>query len=368
MFKNLNWIMNGTPLTPFLDGDMGGNNGGGTSSTGTVSNTAVNATVQSGTSESASPVFNSLADTRNSVLGMFQPPTEGQGIQGTVPQVNPVQQPLPQTQPEPELILGKFKTKEDLAKSYTELEQYNSRRNAELSQKSNELVQRDNELAQLRQQLENQRTQNQASNVPQPQQAPQMQQEPLNGDIEAKREALNNLFYDDILEFDKKFKEEAKAEALAAFKQEFGPELKILENQKISAEMNRKVQEFQQIHPDLLNMSNEIFQVIQMFPELNQRPDGLEKAYAAATQLKQINKPPEQLLQDQNFVDNYIINNPNIENRIVQSYMQKVRQQQSNIPTQINSGNGGMIPLTPENKPKTMDDAASIAKRMLGGF
>lgn len=72
-------------------------------------------------------------------------------------------------------------------------------------------------------------------------------------------------------------------------------------------------------------------------------------------------KTAEEYSKDDEFLNNYIFSNPNIKDKIVKDYLQKITQ---NSPIKMESG-GGSISLTPPSQPKTISEATRLAKSIV---
>lgn len=169
-----------------------------------------------------------------------------------------------QTEGEP--LLGKFKSVDDLAKSYQELER--------------KLGSRDEEKEQLRQQLYMLQGYLQA--------LPQMgQQQPTPEQQQATDE------YDELLaEFEQLYpgltkamtrqQEKAMAERLAQIEQKVGQAVAPVQQFMMQEHFNRQALELAAKYPDFKDYAQDMMQIYQTQPMLAAMPDGMETAYQIA--------------------------------------------------------------------------------------
>ncbi len=169
-----------------------------------------------------------------------------------------------QTEGEP--LLGKFKSVDDLVKSYQELER--------------KLGSRDEEKEQLRQQLYMLQGYLQA--------LPQMgQQQPMPEQQQAKDE------YDELLaEFEQLYpgltkamtrqQEKAMSERLQQIEQKVGQALAPVQQFMMQEHFNRQALELAAKYPDFKDYAQDMMQIYQTQPMLAAMPDGMETAYQMA--------------------------------------------------------------------------------------
>lgn len=73
-------------------------------------------------------------------------------------------------------------------------------------------------------------------------------------------------------------------------------------------------------------------------------------------------KKPKDLIQDKQFLSNYVFNNDEVKNAIVQDYLNKLKSAPNiKVATNFNSS----IPLTPPARVKTLAEASQIAKSII---
>lgn len=90
-------------------------------------------------------------------------------------------------------------------------------------------------------------------------------------------------------------------------------------------------------------------------------PHSLELAYAKV--LEKNFKSENELVNDEQFINNYILTSEKVKQKIINNYLQTLKQ--SKTPTVISSKSGGFVGLTPQDKPKSLDEAKKIMELML---
>ena len=74
-------------------------------------------------------------------------------------------------------------------------------------------------------------------------------------------------------------------------------------------------------------------------------------------------KSPKNLVLNKDFLEKYVFNNENIKNEIIERYIEKINNISS--PRIMGGGEGAKVILTPNAKPKTIQEAGIIAREML---
>lgn len=239
-----------------------------------------------------------------------------------------VAEQVAETPSQTDLLLGKFKTVDDLASAYKNLETFNT--------------QTRQELAQLRQmaQMNNQ--------VPaQPQQA-----QPTVEDIAQLNEKFLEQFYDNPLEA---IKEVAKVMV--------EPIQQRIQAEEIQKQWTEKARNFSQEHPDLFDHSQEIAQFFAENPELQMKPNALDIAYNAVKGAKAQPVDPMAYLSDPNFIAK-AAQNEQVRNAVLQAHMQSIKNNPA--PSLISAQQGGQQIATPENSPKTLKEGTSQFLKAFG--
>lgn len=120
------------------------------------------------------------------------------------------------------------------------------------------------------------------------------------------------------------------------------------------------VSEFLKKNPAAKNYASEITQTLLGDQAVASLPNALDLAYAQV--LAKHFKSENDLLKDESFVNDRILNNADITKKIISKYVSGIRK---NVPTVIGSQAGSSVTLTPQEKPKTLTDASNILMRML---
>lgn len=251
-----------------------------------------------------------------------------------------------------QLILGKFKDTDSLATAYQNIQSHSSRvanQNALLIKQVEELTAK----------LE--------SN-----QQPQQKTTPPNNDDDSNKDDVSEDEIDSFLNNPAEYKSKLKQEILGEIKSQLAPDLNLVQQIRTSheetAEWERKAIEVaqafdpetgEQLYPDFFDLKDEVDQAFKMFPQLIQSKD-FEGAIKAARLIKQAANPtpapkPEDLLNDESFVNEKILTNPQIKEKLLKSHMEEIRK--GTPPPQINGNAGGSPPASPIEKPKSLKEA-----------
>ncbi|AZV56074.1 hypothetical protein [Clostridium sp. AWRP] len=305
------------------------------------------------------PAPQSLRDQAMAILAQSQGGDPSQGVAPTQGQPqstegNPQGEQTPNQAPAGEqpnqapdnadaLILGKFKSPEELANSYTNLEKMNTQTRQELAQAQQAAQAAEMAVEQMKQQMQG---------IVNPQQTqPQLTPEQQN-------EAFMNKFY-----------ENPTGTIQEMLKTIVEPQIQPIQQQMQAQQQqqawNQAVGDFAQKTPDFDNWKGQMGQVLDANPnlaDLARIPNGLEIAYNMAK--GQNYQDPSSMLQNQDFVKQNILSNQDIKNQIIQEYLQGI-QQGEKAPTVINGQANGSTVVVPEGKPQNMKDARAMAIKML---
>lgn len=131
---------------------------------------------------------------------------------------------------------------------------------------------------------------------------------------------------------------------------------------------NNEIQNMYNAYPDFDQFIGDVQSLVEQHPErYADRPGGLEEAYFRAKAEKSMYSPtPEQLAQDPDFINQYVMNNPQVQTQIVQQYLQQKQQGNQQIPPVMGRGTGGFTPQTPENSPQTLREASRQFMKSIG--
>jgi len=123
-----------------------------------------------------------------------------------------------------------------------------------------------------------------------------------------------------------------------------------------------KVSQFFNQNPEAKNYSKQIANELISDKHLSSNQNCLEYAYSKI--LKQNRVEPASLVDDQQFLDNYVYSNDKIKQRIIEDYILSL----NNSPKQPRfiSGEPSTISVSkPSNKPQTLKEASNILKKLL---
>jgi hypothetical protein len=266
----------------------------------------------------------------------------------------------------------KFVDEDSVVKSYTSMEQLSSRMGTENAQLKGQL---DN-MIKLNQELM-QRFPAPSSQPNNPQQS-QQPAAPTPEDVEKQNsEFIENLMSNPMETLTKFFSDSIKPvisqelKPIQDFKTAYMTDKTIKEWDDKTAKFANEADEagalkrpdFKDVWPDMVN-------VFKTIPSLVNEENALDFAYnyAKGTHAGQQGSAPavdpQQLLQDKNFVDNFVLNDQNIANAILAKHMQGI--QNGNPPTVIGSASGGQPVVVPPDTPRDLSQATSLWKKAMG--
>ncbi len=139
-------------------------------------------------------------------------------------------------------------------------------------------------------------------------------------------------------------------------------ESKNLENNKPFYETEswqESVNNFLKQNPNANEFASEIVNEILKDKDLANNPNSLSIAYNKILASKYI--PKQNLLEDEDFINNYILTNEKINEKIISNYIKKLN---NNIPKVIASSHLSSVGLTPNKKPTTLEEARVLANNM----
>jgi hypothetical protein len=242
-----------------------------------------------------------------------------------------------------DLILGKFKTVDDLANSYKNLEGFSTQTRQEVAQLKSLVDNYQNIIGMLQQQ-------GQQPNQMQPEQAQVVEPQIDN-------EALLTQFYDDPAGTLSKMIEQKARELINPIQSK----LQMDEEQKV---WNQRAVDFGKSHPDAGQYAEEMKQALIQFPDLQKSPSAFDIAYNYVKGQKAASLDPANLAKDENFLNQYVLNNPDVKNRVLQTHMQSI--QQNTPPPVLGNQVGGQQLGMPEQRPTTLQESTNLLLKALG--
>jgi len=262
----------------------------------------------------------------------------------------PVTEPVTQT--EPELIMGKFKSQDELIADYTA-------KQAQLEQ----LPQLQQQFEAQKQQLEMMQSliQSQKPAEPVKQEEPELTPE----QIAEMNQAMQDKMYNDPIGFANEIKAQAQAEAM----KQIQPLLQEREMAQKKATWDNTInqlyeanqQEFDALKPAMQKITQQLGDMLSKMP-----PDiAAQKVYdmAKSTYVPPVAPPaqktPQEMLADPEF-QKLVMADPNISKMIIQQYAGQIKAGQP--PVTIGGQAGGQIPATAGNSPKSAREAYAMHK------
>jgi hypothetical protein len=194
----------------------------------------------------------------------------------------------------------------------------------------------------------------------QPQETQQAQPEPVSSDIANWDEETWQKFYDKPNEILGNVVNQAVQKAVQQFASEKLDPI-IQERQ-----WNNEIQRMYDTYGDFDQFIGDVQALV------NQNPDryadgkgGLEEAYFRAKATRGMTDPA-QIAQDPQFLQQYVLNNPNVQQQIMNQYFQTKQQTNQQIPVTMGRNAGGFTPQTPDASPQTLKEASRAFLKQLG--
>jgi hypothetical protein len=134
------------------------------------------------------------------------------------------------------------------------------------------------------------------------------------------------------------------------------------EPQYLSDTWRLKVANFLETNKNAKFFAYDIAKELASDKALANMPRSLEFAYAKV--LAKNYKSEQELVNDSNFIEKHILTNDKIKQKIINNY---VLSMQNNISPMLitNASGSGLVGLTPQNKPQSLEEAKVIMERML---
>ena len=335
-------------LAPDTGGAIGGTAGTGENSAAASAGTATQTSSAAVSTSSPEPM-----DLTSRLMSIFNAPetgagnnvdtsatqpfnTEGQPTQGQI-QTPPVEQPL---------LLGRFKSTDDLANAYRSLEGEYTRKGQELTQMRNMVTQFESMTQQAAMPQENN------------------QQVPENR--EALKEKLLERFYEDPVGVFEEMQRSAVEQATQTINKTIAPINDAFQAQQEAAEVNRRAMEFAQdpANAGWQEFQGEMQQILETYPEMKKDPNVFQKAFIMAKGLRFKPQDINSMLQDPNVVQQ-LSSNEMLRNNIINSHLTQVNSVNTAFPPTIGA-QGGASFAPPPNKPKSFDEARELTMGLFG--
>ena len=119
-----------------------------------------------------------------------------------------------------------------------------------------------------------------------------------------------------------------------------------------------KVTDFINTHSDAKKFATDISQEILTNPSLQSKEDALELAWAKV--ISQKYKPVEDMINDDKFVNDYVLSSQQIIQKVLESYIQDLNNKK--IPPLVTTSSGGDVAFTPSPKANTLSEAKSLVE------
>ena len=119
-----------------------------------------------------------------------------------------------------------------------------------------------------------------------------------------------------------------------------------------------KVSNFLQEHKDAKKFASEISQEILTNPKLKNNENALELAWAKIVSQKY--KLPETVLGDDKFVEDFVLNNEQIKQKILNSYIKNI--ENNKVPPFVTASQGGNIAFPSAKKATTLSEAKQLVE------
>lgn len=114
-------------------------------------------------------------------------------------------------------------------------------------------------------------------------------------------------------------------------------------------------------NPTAKQFAAEITAMLAKDKVLAESPNSLELAFNKILASKYRNE--QELVQSKEFLENYVYNNATIQKTIIANYLENL--QKNKVPTVMASHLGTSVGLTPQEKPKNLQEANKLLERML---
>ncbi|MBQ3494589.1 MAG: hypothetical protein IJA69_04155 [Clostridia bacterium] len=121
-----------------------------------------------------------------------------------------------------------------------------------------------------------------------------------------------------------------------------------------------KVSDFLQKNKQAKAYAKEISSIIMSNPELMNKDDALSLAWAKVVEQKFVS--PEKIVNDEEYIDKYIMSNDKIKSKILNEYIKEL--QKNSPPPIISVKNGGNISFPKQKQPTSLLEAKSLVEEL----
>ena len=122
-----------------------------------------------------------------------------------------------------------------------------------------------------------------------------------------------------------------------------------------------KVKDFFEKNPQAKTFSKQISEILSSEQSINEQ--SLEKAFE---KVKLDNfKTKQEMIQDESFISEYVLNNEEIKQRIIKEYLSNIMQNKK--VALISSNDGSSVMVSPKNKPKSLKEAGDYMLSIISG-
>lgn len=122
-----------------------------------------------------------------------------------------------------------------------------------------------------------------------------------------------------------------------------------------------RVDAFMEQNASARDYSKEISEIIMSDKAIAESSNPLEEAWVSYMKSNFVAR--DKVLEDNEFIQNYVLNNDKVKDMIIKQYLQNI--ETNKAPALISGHSGSVAPMTPPIAPKSLEEAADIARAML---
>lgn len=190
---------------------------------------------------------------------------------------------------------------------------------------------------------------------------PQVPVQPTAEDLERQKSEFMDLFYEDPQKALGSLIESTLQKTIKPVidpivqEREMNQQLKSLHDKYGAEEFSRMVEPMQQVLAEMPHLAEHgvdtVYQVAlgRVAQQQQQQPPAADPTPAPT---------PEQLMNDPDFLQNYVYSNPIVQKQVVTQYLQQKQNTNGQVPPSIGGQPGGQPPAIPEQRPKTLREAS----------